>query len=79
MRGSSTWLRKKGEGMAVILTGGKRGWRLGTERREERRGEVRWSPRVCSTFIGVREGHARDRKGEMASGNGLNAIEGGAA
>jgi hypothetical protein len=41
MRGSSTWLRKKGEGTAVILTGGKRGRRLGTERREERRGEVR--------------------------------------
>jgi hypothetical protein len=30
-------------------------------------------------FIVVREGHARARKGEMTCGNGLNAIEGGAA
>jgi hypothetical protein len=30
-------------------------------------------------FIVVGEGHAGVRKGETASGNGLNAIEGGAA
>jgi hypothetical protein len=48
-------------------------------RREEKRGGESsgealgwWSP-----FIGAREGHTGARKGEMASCNGLNAIEGG--
>jgi hypothetical protein len=30
-------------------------------------------------FVVAREGHAGARKGETADGNGLNAIEGGAA
>jgi hypothetical protein len=50
MRGSSTWLRKKGEGTAVILTSGKRGgaW----ARREEKRGGERFGEaRGCAQLL----------------------------
>jgi hypothetical protein len=100
VRGTSPRLRKKGEGMAVTLTGYRRGWwrdgngralvgknrwrRLsvravlgrGEKRREVGRGPV--NPEVGALpFIGAGEGHARARRGEMAGGNGLNAIDGG--
>jgi hypothetical protein len=100
VRGTSPWLRRKGEGTTVILTDCKRGrrkdgndrvsvgnnWRrrhsvratLG--RREKRGGERSGEARGwCSPFIGAEEGHAGARKGETTGGNGLNAIEGGAA
>jgi hypothetical protein len=70
-------------GLPWRLTGGWPKWcsvqaahGCGEKRGEERSGEARvW----CSPFIGAREGHAGARKGETASGNGPNTIEGGAA
>jgi hypothetical protein len=51
------------------------GWCTGAERREAGRGLMK--PEVGPhPFIGAGEGHARARKGETASGNVLNAIEG---
>jgi hypothetical protein len=48
----------------------------GEKRREVGRGPVK--PEVgAHHFIGAGEGHAGARKGEMACGNGLNAVEGG--
>jgi hypothetical protein len=98
--GTSLWLRKKGEGMAVSLIGCKRGRRrdrngrasvgnnrqrrrsvwavLGCreKRREVGRGPVK--PEVgAHSFIGAGEGLAGARRGETASCNCLNAIEGG--
>jgi hypothetical protein len=83
VRGTTPRLRKMGEGMAVILTGCRRGgrgvevtrrwWgrnsggsarcgpRLGMERREEGRGEVRWRAARLSLYIGV--------EGEAAAGD----------
>jgi hypothetical protein len=46
------------------------------KRREAGRGPVKLEV-GAHPFIGAREGHAGVRKGEMASGNGLNVIEGG--
>jgi hypothetical protein len=64
------------EGRKWSSIGGNNAWVRRQEKRGgERPGEARgW----CSPFIGAGEGHAGARKGEMASGNGLNAIEGGA-
>jgi hypothetical protein len=48
----------------------------GEKRREVGRGLVK--PEVgAHHFIGAGEGHAGARQGEMACGNGLNAVEGG--
>jgi hypothetical protein len=48
----------------------------GEKRREVGRGSMK--PEVGALpFIGVGEGHAGARRGEMAGGNGLNAIDGG--
>jgi hypothetical protein len=48
----------------------------GENRREVGRGPVK--PEVGALpFIGAREGHAGVRRGETASGNGLNTIDGG--
>jgi hypothetical protein len=50
--------------------------RCGEKRREVGRGPVK--PEVGALpFIGAWEGHAGARRGETASGNGLNAIDGG--
>jgi hypothetical protein len=46
------------------------------ERREAERGPVK--PEIgAHPFIGAAEGHVGARKGETASGNGLNTIDGG--
>jgi hypothetical protein len=71
-----------GRQWGITDEGGTRcGRRLGAERREEKKGGERFGEARgwCSPFIGAGEGHTRERKGEMADGNGLNAIEGGAA
>jgi hypothetical protein len=48
----------------------------GEKRREVGRGPVK--PEVGALpFIGAGEGHARERRGETAGGNGLNAIDDG--
>jgi hypothetical protein len=91
VRGNSPWLRKNGEGMELSLTGGKRGRRrvghnramVGNNRRRRRsvEGEVSvvkagGAPRP---FIMAEGGHTGAGEGETASGNGLNAIDGGPA
>jgi hypothetical protein len=50
--------------------------RRGEKRREAGRGSVKLEV-GAHPFLGAGEGHAGARKGEMAGGNGLNAIEGG--
>jgi hypothetical protein len=48
----------------------------GEKRREAERGPVK--PEIgAHPFIGAAEGHVGARKGETASGNGLNTIDGG--
>jgi hypothetical protein len=49
------------------------------ERAKEGGGECGDGWGCSSPFIVAEEGHAGARKGETADGNGLNAIEGGAA
>jgi hypothetical protein len=56
------------------------GWELRTqERAKEDRVSVVMARGAPRPFIVAGEGHVGARKGEMADGNGLNAIDGGAA
>jgi hypothetical protein len=75
--------RQRDENDWALVGNNRRRWRsmravLGRreKRREAGRGPVK--PKVgAHPFIGAGEGHAWVRKGETASGIGLNAIEGG--